>query len=441
MQMNGPLAWNYYLSPSNKPQYTMRYKISHPTQYLRGTINLTASKSESNRALIIQAICDEDIRITNLAEAQDTQTLQKILETNIVNPQDIYDVGPAGTTIRFLTAYFATLPGVRILTGSERMKKRPIAPLVDALRQLGAKIEYTENEGYPPLRITGVPLKGNEATLDPSISSQFVTSLLLIAPKLPHGLNISFSGEKTVSHPYINMTLKMMEHFGVYGQYQEDSVSVSTQKYTIAEAGSGEYFIEGDWSAASYWYAIAALAKEVDFTILGLKEDSLQGDAVVAQLFEFFGVRTEYIEGGIRLSKEKVNAENFAYNFSDCPDIAQTLAVVVSALGIPSLFTGLETLTIKETNRLEALKNELGKMRSAVEILGDSIIDIRPAAAGAVPSLPIATYEDHRMAMAFAPLAMLGAPVLIENPEVVVKSYPNFWKDLQATGFLVEENA
>ncbi|HXC06876.1 MAG TPA: 3-phosphoshikimate 1-carboxyvinyltransferase, partial [Bacteroidia bacterium] len=344
----------------------------------QGTIRLTASKSESNRALIIQAVCNEDFQINNLALAEDTQTLQRILESDIVNPKDVYDVGPAGTTIRFLTSYFSCVPGVRILTGSDRMKKRPIGPLVDALRQLGAKIEYTGEEGFPPLRIQGTSLLGNEAVVDPSVSSQFVTALLLIAPMLPHGLTIRFKGNKPVSHPYLTMTLKMMEHFGVYGQYQDDSISVSTQKYSLGETESTSYEVEGDWSAASYWYAMVALAKEADLTILGLKEESLQGDAVVARLFEFFGVRTQFLEGGVRLTKEKVNAENFAYNFSDCPDIAQTLAVVVAALGIPSLFNGLGTLTHKETNRLQALKNELSKMGCAVEVSGDTVLEIKP---------------------------------------------------------------
>ncbi|HEV7230779.1 MAG TPA: 3-phosphoshikimate 1-carboxyvinyltransferase [Bacteroidia bacterium] len=419
----------------------MRYKVSHSSKKLKGVINLTASKSESNRVLIIQAICDEDFGINNLAEAQDTQTLQKILETEIVNPQSVYDVGAAGTTIRFLTAYFSTVPGTRTLTGSDRMKKRPIRALVDALRQLGAKIEYLESEGYPPLRITGTALKGNEATLDPSISSQFITALLLIAPKLPHGLTIRFEGGKPVSHPYITMTLKIMEHFGVYGQYQDDCISVSTQKYSVQESDSSMYLVEGDWSAVSYWYAMAALAAEVDLTIRGLKEESLQGDSVLKQLFEFFGVHTEFTKDGIRLRKEKVNAETFAYNFSDCPDIAQTLAVVVSALGIPSMFNGLDTLTLKETNRLQALKNELAKMNTSVEIISNSIIEIKPGKKGSMPDAPIKTYEDHRMAMSFAPLALLGDSVEIEDPEVVKKSYPNFWNDLRSTGFTVEEIA
>jgi 3-phosphoshikimate 1-carboxyvinyltransferase len=418
----------------------MRYKIAHPSKELRGSINLTASKSESNRALIIQAVCAEDFSIENLAEAEDTQILQKILETETVNPQSSYDVGAAGTTIRFLTAYFASIPGKeKVLTGSERMKKRPIRPLVEALRQLGAQIEYLEEEGYPPLHIRGQSLTSNETTLDPSVSSQFITALLLIAPRLPHGLTIRFKGGKPVSHPYINMTLKMMEHFGVYGQFHEDYISVSPQQYSLKESGASEYTVEGDWSAASYWYAIAALAKEVDFTIMGLCRESLQGDAVVTQLFEFFGVHTEFIEGGIRLRKEKVNAENFAYCFSDCPDIAQTLAVVVAALGIPSLFNGLETLTIKETNRLLALKTELAKMHTEVIVTEESIIEIKPSSVGLVPASAVHTYEDHRMAMSFAALAILGKPVEIEQPAVVKKSYPNFWKDLQSVGFVITE--
>lgn len=264
----------------------MKYQISHPTKKLQGSIELTASKSESNRALIIQALCREKFEIKNLATAQDTQTLQHIL-SSISQIDSTYDVGPAGTTMRFLTAYFSTKPGTHILTGSDRMKKRPIGILVNALRELGATIEYMDAEGFPPLKITGKKLKGGEIEIDGNMSSQFISALLLIASEFQNGLVIKFKGEVT-SRPYINMTLKMMEEFRVYGQWHENSISVSAQKYHKKSEPDYAYAIEADWSSASYWYAIAALANEADFTIRGLNYPSLQGDAIVANLFLFF---------------------------------------------------------------------------------------------------------------------------------------------------------
>lgn len=417
----------------------MNYRISNHTKKLEGNITLTASKSESNRALIIQALCSERFEISNLAKAQDTQTLQSILNSvkKNNNTTNTYDVGPAGTAMRFLTAYLSTQPGTHILTGSDRMKKRPIGILVDALRQLGANIEYMEEEGFPPLKINGKKLTGTEIEIDGSVSSQFITALLLISTELQNGLVINFTSEVT-SRPYINMTLKMMEEFRVYGQWQENSISVSKQTYHKKSEPDYTYQVEGDWSSASYWYAIAALAKEVNFTINGLKNPSLQGDAILADLFTFFGVQTEYIENGVKLTKNKVKEEHFGFDFSDCPDIAQTIAVVVSQLKMSALFNGLHTLRIKETDRITALKNELKKIGTSVEILNDNSITLKPDNETTTP-IQISTYEDHRMAMAFAAAAMTNNSITIKNPEVVNKSYPDFWNDLKKTGFLIEE--
>lgn len=414
----------------------MIHTISHPSKKINGSICLTASKSESNRALMIQALCSEKFEIKNLATAEDTVTLNRILNQQQLsdNNQQIIDVGAAGTTMRFLTAYFSTQKGTFILTGSDRMKKRPIGILVDALRGLGAEIEYLENEGFPPLKIVGKALRGGEVVIDGSVSSQFVSALLLIAPELQTGLVIKFKGE-VISRPYINMTLKMMEEFRVYGQWHANSISVSKQNYHRKSDVDYVYQVEADWSSASYWYAIAALSEQVDLSIMGLNHPSLQGDAIVADLFTFFGIKTEYISGGIRITKNRFKDEHFGFDFSDCPDIAQTIAVVVSALNIPALFNGLHTLRIKETDRIEALKIELNKIGTSVEILNDTSVKITPQTVDFKTSVTISTYDDHRMAMAFSALALKLDSVSIADPEVVKKSYPNFWTDLKSVGF------
>ncbi|MCW3084268.1 MAG: 3-phosphoshikimate 1-carboxyvinyltransferase [Bacteroidetes bacterium] len=416
----------------------MMYRLSNTSKKLTGSIDLTASKSESNRALIIQALCSDRFEITNLATAQDTQVLQQILkaEAESTASENHYDVGPAGTTMRFLTAYFAARPGTHVITGSDRMKKRPIGILVDALRSLGANITYLEKEGFAPLKIEGKTLKGGEVEIDGNVSSQFISALLLVSPAFQNGLVIKFKGEIT-SRPYINMTLKMLEEFGVYGVWQENSISVSKQKYTVEE-DDFVYHVEGDWSAASYWYAFAALAEEADFTIRGLNHPSLQGDAIVADVFTFFGVKTEYIPDGIRITRTRIKDEHFGFDFSDCPDLAQTAALVTAGLQIPAFFNGLHTLRIKETDRIVALKNELSKIGVEVEILNDNSIKIKPEGAALRPEV-IHTYDDHRMAMSFAALAMKVDHVTIEHPEVVKKSYPGFWNDLEKIGFTIEE--
>lgn len=423
----------------------MTYRVSHPSKILKGTIELTASKSESNRALIIQALCEDAFEIKNLAAAEDTRVLKEILtkvKANTSTEIKMYDVGAAGTTMRFLTAYLATKKGVNcILTGSERMQNRPIKILVDALRDLGAKIGYVEKEGYPPLMIKGNDLEGGEVLIDGSVSSQYISALMLISTEFKNGLTIKFKGEVT-SIPYINMTQKMMMEFGVNSIWEgvSKTITIKKQKYQLGNKKDFIYNIEGDWSSASYWYSIAAFSKEVNFEIKGLNHpgSSLQGDAAIADIFlNEFGIKTKNIEGGICLIKEETKVKPFEFDFSDCPDIAQTVAVVVGALGIPSTFTGLHTLRIKETDRTLALKNELAKIGVDVEIVNDDMIKIKSKKI-VLQSSPIATYEDHRMAMAFAPLAMVQDSITIEHPEVVKKSYPDFWKDLQKLGFVIE---
>jgi len=418
----------------------MNYRVSHPTKKLTGEITLTASKSESNRALIIQALCSEKFEIKNLAAAEDTRVLNEILEavkSNASTEVQTYDVGAAGTTMRFLTALLATKKGTYILTGSERMKNRPIKILVDALRHLGADIEYVEKEGYPPLRIQGKELEGAEVEIDGSVSSQYITALLLISPQLKNGLQLKFKGDVT-SFPYINMTLNMLKEFEVKSKWEGDTINIDKQSYRKKKADY-VYEIEGDWSSASYWYAIATLATEADFTIKGLKLNSLQGDAHVAGIFrDNFGIITDYKADAVHLRKNKSESTFLKYDFTNCPDIAQTVAVVVGALKIPATLTGLHTLKIKETDRTAALKNELAKVGVEVEIVSDDTIKISTKEL-VTQSSPIATYEDHRMAMAFAPLAMVQESITIEHPDVVKKSYPDFWKDLKKTGFVIEE--
>ncbi|MGB3947661.1 MAG: 3-phosphoshikimate 1-carboxyvinyltransferase [Bacteroidia bacterium] len=420
----------------------MNYFVSHPTKKVLGTITLTASKSESNRALLIQALSHEKFTINNLASANDTVVMQNILRDAAVSiTERVYNVEDAGTAARFLTAFFATKKGTHILLCSDRMKERPIGVLVDALRSLGADIQYMEKEGFLPLKITGKKLLGTSVETDGNVSSQFISALLLISPELPNGLVIRFKGEVT-SRPYINMTLKMMEEFRVYGQWHDQYISVSQQQYHKKSEPSYLYEIEGDWSSASYLYACVALAEQADITIKGLKNPSLQGDAIVADLFVFFGVKTEYVEGGIRLTKIKSRIEEFVYDFSDCPDLVQTVAVVVSALGIKSLFNGVHTLKIKETDRITALQNELKKINTTLNIKGDNAFEIFPSVENknnTSSTIEFLTYNDHRMAMAFAPLAIVYNNVKIESSEVVKKSYPDFWNDFKCIGFTVKE--
>jgi len=413
----------------------MAYKIAHSTKKIIGSVSITASKSESNRALIIQALCKEKFDIKNLATAEDTYVLNKILNSS--SSESDFDVNHGGTTMRFLTAYFASQPGTRILTGSERMKERPIGILVDALRKLGAEIDYLEKDGFPPLKINGRNLIGGEVDIDGSVSSQFVSALLLISPMLQNGLVIKFNGD-IVSRPYINMTLKMMEEFRVYGQWNDNTISVSPQVYHKKSDVDYAYQVDGDWSAASYWYSMVALAEEADLILTGLNHTSIQGDFIIANLFLFFGVKTEFIDGGIRLTKIKVKDEHFGFDFSDCPDVVQTVAVTAAALNIPCFFNGLSTLRIKETDRLEALKQELSKFGVAAHIEKKQSIQIDGNKLNKRIQT-VETYNDHRMAMSFAPLALQTDAVIIQNQDVVKKSYPNFWNDLLKLGFTIEE--
>jgi 3-phosphoshikimate 1-carboxyvinyltransferase len=414
----------------------MAITLSHSSAILKGEIHLTSSKSESNRALIIQALSAGVFDLEKLSISNDTIVLKELLSSQ----DDKLSVNLAGTAMRFLTAYLAIQNKEVVLTGAQRMKERPIQVLVEVLREMGAEISYQEKEGYPPLKIRGKKLFGEKVTIDGGISSQYISALLLIAPKLEKGLIIAFEGE-LISKPYVNMTIEMMRYFGAEVHWKDHSIVVAPGEYK----GKG-FKVEADWSAASYWYSMVALAKEADITLYGLKKESLQGDSVVQEIYKSFGVATEFIEGGIRLTKSPIlNTQISILNFKDCPDIAQTVAVTCAALNAKVKLTGLKTLRIKETDRIAALHTELTKLGFSIDVEGDDILlnsSFGTTQGGVIESLiqegstSLATYEDHRMAMAFAPLAMQN-PITIEDENVVVKSYPNFWKDLQHVGVKV----
>lgn len=414
----------------------MVYRVTKKDKTLRGTICLPASKSESNRALIIRALSRKKFDIKNLSGAGDTRILDDILNSSHkLTGLTTFNAGAAGTAMRFLTAFFSVQQGKEvILTGTERMKERPVKILAEALRELGADIEYIEKPGFPPLKIKGKNLDGGKITVDGSISSQYISALLMIAPVLKNGLEVKFKGE-IISNPYIEMTLKMMKHFGIEYKAGKTAVTIEPHSYQPKD-----FTVEADWSAASYWYEMAAFSEETDLKLPGLKKESLQGDSAVAVMFEPLGIVTDYEENGIQLLKKRntvVKNEKLEIDFADCPDLAQTLAVTCAGMGIAAHLKGLKTLRIKETDRVNALHRELKKTEVTTEIRGDDLI-IPPSPSRYSP-LPISTYDDHRMAMAFAPLAMKYGEVSIENPEVVKKSYPGFWKDIESAGFEISE--
>lgn len=394
---------------------------------INGTIELNSSKSESNRVLIIRALTNEDFKINNLSNSDDTKTLIEILNSH----SEILDVGPAGTTLRFLISYLAVKNNsVKTLTGSKRMLERPVKDLVTALKDLDAHIEYLEKSGYPPLKISGKALTKNEVNISGTTSSQYITSLMLIAPTLSNGLKINIIG-KIASKPYINMTLKLLNYFGVSAHWESSSIIVPYQNYQAKD-----YTIEGDWSAASYLYELLAFAKSGEITIDGLKKDSLQGDSVIALIMQNFGINTEYFKNSIKITKNNLITDYFEYDFSDCPDIAQTIAVVCAGLNIRAKLSGLESLKIKETDRVKALITELSKLGADISETENNVIAIKPVDSGLHKNILINTYKDHRMAMAFTPLALICNSIQIEEPEVVKKSYPDFWNDLSKLGIM-----
>jgi len=413
--------------------------LSKPDRSLRSDIALDGSKSISNRALIVLALAGADPAawLSNLSTSKDTVTLHRLL----TQPGDLFDAGDAGTTFRFLTAYLALQPGTQILTGSARMRERPVGGLVLALRELGADILFLEKEGYPPLQIGEMQQSGQAqrpvVRIAANTSSQFLSALFLIGPYLSNGLTLVPEGE-LVSRPYLDMTLKLMQYFGATADWQDDRIEVEPGGYQPRS-----FTVEADWSAASYWYAMATFSDNLDLRLGGLFADSWQGDSVLAKMMQTFGIQTVFEKNGIHLTQTgRAPKPLFEQDFLECPDIAQTLAVVCGGLGVQGLFSGLETLSIKETDRVAALKTELAKVGVSFAKLpphfskkspGKTFFSVEGQAAWATTP-QFATYGDHRMAMAFAPLAMIQ-PITIEHPEVVSKSYPAFWEDLKKAGY------
>ena len=448
----------------------MQYKILSPGS-VNSSIVLPSSKSISNRALAIGALAGSIASITNLSDCDDTEVMQRWLTER---PSTV-DVGAAGTSMRFSTALLAVGQGEHVITGSERMKNRPIKILVDALRRLGADISYVEKEGYPPLRIVGKGgLSYGSVSLPGNVSSQYISALMMIGPYLKDGLILTLT-DKVISRPYIEMTMSLMRQFGakVYWDCSSDESNGTVDEYChsngtvdeslesnsaddkstesnviIVEPGRyavKSFNVESDWSAASYWYEMVALSSEGDARVLlpGLYEDSLQGDSKGREVFSLLGVKTEYTKDGVLLSKKTREVDTLEYDFVKMPDLAQTFVVTCCMMGVPFHFTGLESLKIKETDRIVALKNEMAKLGFDLEDRNDSELlwdgRRRALTAEEYDSVAIDTYEDHRMAMAFAPVALVNGSIRINNPHVVSKSYPRYWDNLLAAGFQFEQ--
>lgn len=414
----------------------MQYKITAPER-IQATINLPASKSISNRVLMIHALAGGDTLPDNLSDCDDTEVIIRALAAM---PYEI-DIKAAGTAMRFMTAYLSVTEGKHLLTGTDRMKRRPIAPLVNALRYLGADIRYAGETGFPPLIINGKTLEGGRLEVPGNISSQYISALLMIGPALKEGLELHLMGE-IISRPYIDLTLWTMQEFGAEAEWTDmDIITVRPQVYK-----SHPYLIENDWSASSYWYEMLALqgASGSSIKLKGLTDGSKQGDSVVKYLFSLLGVKTTFDnkeEGQpttVTLTRHRCLLPRLDYDFTGSPDLAQTFVVTCALLDIPFTFTGLASLKIKETDRIEALKTEMKKLGYLIKDENNSTL--RWEGERCTPSLqPIDTYEDHRMALAFAPAACRFPGLRINNPGVVSKSYPHYWDDLRKAGFNIEE--
>lgn len=421
----------------------MDIKISINGPVKSTALTITGSKSETNRLLLLQALF-EGISIQNASESDDSIAMQQALASE----SHLVDIHHAGTAMRFLTAYFSQKEGRSVLlTGSQRMKERPIGVLVDALRALGADITYAENEGYPPLKINGKKLTGSKVSINAGVSSQYITALMLIGAKLPNGLELILEGEIT-SIPYINMTQMLLAQAGIESNFEGNVIKVQPLPSAICYLPSA-IVVESDWSSASYFYSIVALSPVGTHIMLSTyKELSFQGDSALAGIYKEFGVSTAFADGSIILRKENHQPSTISQQLNNTPDIAQTIAVTCFGLGIGCHLTGLHTLKIKETDRLEALRAELSKFGAEVTVTNDSltlqpynVFSTREAGSpkleGQVEAVHVATYNDHRMAMAFAPLAV-KMPFVIQDAGVVSKSFPTFWEDLASLGFSID---
>lgn len=415
----------------------MQYIVKAPNR-IKAEINLPASKSISNRVLVIHSLSGGNSTLHNLSDCDDTQVMINALR----DMPEVIDIKAAGTAMRFMSAYLSVTEGEHVITGTERMKHRPIGVLVDALRRLGADIEYVGEQGYPPLRIRGKQLEGGTLEVPGNISSQYISALLMIGPALRNGLELRLTGD-IISRPYIDLTLHVMHEFGCKIEWSSvDTISVKPQRYD-----DREYVVENDWSASSYWYEMLALSedKENGVVLPGLRDASRQGDSVVRYLYSLLGVKTAFKNGDhgqntkVALTRHFSALTRMDYDFINQPDLAQTFVVTCCALGIPFHFTGLASLKIKETDRIEALKTEMRKLGYVLRDVNDCELEWDGERCEAENNPAIDTYEDHRMAMSFAPLAITLGCIRINNPEVVSKSYPNYWDDLRKAGFEITE--
>ena len=405
-----------------------QYKI-FPPEVIQTTVRLQASKSISNRALILNALSLSNQPIKNLSDCEDTQVLIDAFNSN----SNVFDVKGAGTAMRFLTAFLAGMEGDWILKGSKRMHERPIQPLVEALQALGAEIDYLEKEGFPPLKIKGKRLKGGEIYMAGNISSQFISALLMVAPHMEEGLLMHIEKE-VVSRPYIDLTMNMMAKCGVNAKWQNNDITVKPQKYKPIK-----HEVEADWTAASYWYEMVAMLPGSEVYLKGLEKSSLQGDSNVTSLFTELGVSTRFVSDGIVIRNVKRKAKKFFHDFTKEPDLAQTFATTCCFLRVPFLFSGIQSLKIKETDRVHALINELKKLGFLLQENEIGMLEWNGERCHPEEDPVIDTYNDHRMAMSMAPGAIDFGMLRMNDPHVVSKSYPNFWNDLQQAGFTIEK--
>ena len=407
----------------------MNYIINCYEKKISGEIALPSSKSISNRLLIIKALANHSFNIHNLSDSDDT----RVMIEGFLKNEDTVNIGHAGTAMRFLTAYYAATAQKKIITGSERMKNRPIRELVDGLNQVGAGITYLEKEGFPPLQTSGSQLQGDNISINGSISSQFISALLLVAPALPKGLTVNITN-KLISSSYINLTLQLMQAYGVDAQWSVNAIAIKPQQYR-----GSDIIVEADWSGASYWYEIASLADEADIVIQGLSSNSFQGDAALVQQFSKLGICSTFHDHSVRLTKEKCNLGFFEFDFINNPDLVQTFVVTLCLNNIPFRISGADTLRVKETDRIAALQKEMAKMGFAIVETAPGILVWDGTKSEPNKHIVINTYNDHRMALAFAPAAIRMENIVINDAMVVTKSYPHFWDDLVKAGFEIKQ--
>jgi len=408
----------------------VKARVQIQTKSVKGQLVIPGSKSLSNRIMIIQALSGLKFNVHNISDSDDTKVLQEALNSK----KSIVNIGMAGTAMRFLTAFYAIQKSEVVLTGSDRIKQRPIKELVDVLLTLGAQIEYVDKNSFAPLRICGSQIKGGEVRIKAHISSQFISALLLIAPYMENGLTLHLEG-KISSRPYIEMTLRLMAYCGVYSTWSDNRIEVRPGSYK-----SQNYNVESDWSSISYIYQVAALSDQAEITISKVTKDSLQGDATLVNWFKLFGVHTQWQKGTIKLKKEKshITTDVLEFDCSQTPDLAQTIAATAVGLSRRIVIKGLSSLPLKETNRLRALKTELEKCAAQVLITNDNELEVIPHKLLVTKSIEFESHNDHRMAMCLAPLALCYDTIFIENPEVVNKSYRTYWSDLKCLSFNVD---